>query len=847
MRRSRLLTAIGVGLAIVAAGWVAVVFLIPTSTRIWGAAALALSVGLTIVQLTLRRHAYGGTSLGVPSVRAKRPTPRKYVIPFALPPSAMLVGRDQELGEIGQALAWRETAGPRVVVIHGPPGIGKTALAISAAHRASDQFADGTLFASLGGPSADADTIDAITSAALGDFVDSLQGAGDSVPDGLEARRAMFRTLTSTTRGNVLVVLDDAANTDIVRQLLPNGVRCSVIVTSRNALDIAGSVAIKLEPLDPEHATKLLSVIVGDRVMAERGAARSIVERTAGSPLALQLAAAAIASRPHSTLTATVENMMLLSGGAAINEDPFSQTLDLSFALLAEEEREALLLLGLLEVQKFVPWMLAALLNKDERTAWRLCDRLAHSRLVEYVIDDATGVAAFRVLEHVSNYARARLRPSQQKKADALKRLSDLRSARGERDLRAILRERVYSALERGQLSRALNHARGALAQAQENLAEARASLDKRPSGLPPAGMRSPLAERRNATDRLATNQQTTARIADARMVEGLALAALAEVLVELGGVADATEIAERALRTESAPAAPRALRCLGKLQLRLRRLSDAELTLDEALEAAARIDDASEQVRILRELAVVRAKRGQLQEGLDTVTQAFAVDLDAAAALRLRPSLLWARAEVLLDAPEWDDGTGAMDAGVETYLEEAGSALEDAASAAEALKQRLWKAWIGYQRARVFCRLGRHELSRSMASRAIEEFAQMPHRYAVARCRLELGRSYLDQSRPNDALPLLEEARHTLTVCGDRWMAAQAAVQLADAQRQTGRSSDATRELQLAIRGYEDLGDMPSLANAMKLLDQILSTYSPKRSGVWPVAVGFWTPQHSG
>src|SRR5439155_5215592 len=106
-------------------------------------------------------------------------------------------------------------------------------------------------------------------------------------------------------------------------------------------------------------------------------------------------------------------------------------------------------------------------------------------------------------------------------------------------------------------------------------------------------------------------------------------------------------------------------------------------------------------------------------------------------------------------------------------HLAAADRALREATAGAEAQKQRLWRAWTGWQRARVVRRLGRYEFGRVVASKAMEDFAGMRHRYGIAFCRLEIGRSYLAQSRAQEALPVLEEARHTFATCGDRWIEA--------------------------------------------------------------------------
>jgi hypothetical protein len=87
------------------------------------------------------------------------------------------------------------------------------------------------------------------------------------------------------------------------------------------------------------------------------------------------------------------------------------------------------------------------------------------------------------------------------------------------------------------------------------------------------------------------------------------------------------------------------------------------------------------------------------------------------------------------------------------------------------------------------------YDLSRVIAFRALEDFTAMRHRYGTARCRLEIGRSYLDEGLNRDALPVLEEARETFSTCGDRWIEAETAADLARAQRRAGPAKPDERE----------------------------------------------------
>jgi tetratricopeptide (TPR) repeat protein len=810
-------------------GWTAVILLSPPSTRLWVSFVFVASVGIAVTYAWRQRHAIGSIALrsSTHATRVVAQPTREYVVPFALPPSALVIGRDMELDQIVEFLRRPEPSGPRVVVISGPPGIGKSALAIKAAHWVADRYADGALFASLGGPVVDRSTTEEIAEAVLGGFVDCLQGPEESIPDGFNARRDRFRDLTSTSHDSILAVLDDAPGEAAVHPLLPVGDGCAVLVTSRLSLPIPDALSISLKPLKRKDAIAVLREIVGtERIDQEEEAAEVIAQRSAGSPLALQLAGASLASRPYWTLTAAVDTMeLLLEADAPAAGGRFPQALDFSFALLTQEERQALVLLGLLETHTFAPWMLAALLGADEDAARRLCDRLVFARLLEQITDVETDVAAYRVLEHVRDYARAQ-NSDEQGFADARRRLRKQQKARGNRDLRTMLRELVYPGLERGQLSQALDYAHDALSHARENLAQARKNLENPRHGASAAstaGWRSSLV---------------AARLADAREGEGLALAALAEVLAELGGVDDAMEKVTSALATGTALSAPRALRCLGKLQRRQHRLNEAEATLGSAIDAARLIDDGSEEARIGRELAILWACRGRTIEGLAAVDRTLQLDLRPETAERLRASILVSKAVVLLDAADRSDDPNDL-----RWLREADRTLCEAVAIADARGQRLWRAWIDYERSRAERRFGHFDRSRTLAFRAMEEFAQMRHRYGTARCRLEVGRSYLDQKRPQEALPALEEARRTLSICGGRWIEAETAVVLAGAQRQVGRVAEAARELALAIGYYEDLDDPDGLATANKMLDELRGA---RIRGAW-IPAGLRAPQRIG
>ncbi|MBV1856510.1 tetratricopeptide repeat protein [Catellatospora tritici] len=749
--------------------WAAAVVLSPPANRHWTWMIVAVSAGI-MAGGVLRRAYRPAVSGGPPPVLPLD----QYVVPFTLPPSPPLVGRDAEIETIAGHLR-RDDGTPRIVVIHGVPGIGKTALAINAARVLAEYFTGGAIFASLSEFARESQHGEPDPRDVLVGFIDALQGQGETIPEGLEGRRNRYQDLIRRARGKVLVVLDDASSAEAVMALLPDAVNCSVLVTARSPLPIEGALTMPvLGALDEAHAKRLLTSLVGaDRVVGEDDAVSEIVMRSQGSPLALQLAAASIASRPNWSLAATVETMRENTGQA--DDRAPDGALDLSFALLTEDEQQAVLLIGLLDKRVFEPWTLGALLDRPEPTAWRLCDRLVDARLLEHVMDDATGVAAFRVLEHVWAYARARM--GQHRPVEALQRLEDLQQARMELDLRDLLRDEVYTEFERGKLSWALRNARRALARARENLEQTRRELDQANNG-------DPVVTSREATRTLTRHNQ-------AREAEALVLAALAEVLAELGGVDDVIEVAESALGAQSSQARARALRCKGKALRRQRRFLEAREVLHLALEVAGN-EPQSEQIRILRELAITVSSLHRFEEGMAAVQRALSRCEQAEVLGNLRASILWAKSVLLFDEfkqtgdPQW--------------LQAAEETLDTAAETAEKHAQLLWLAWVDHQRARVKRAQGRFDVARSIAYQAIEGFAHMRHRYGSARCRLEIGLTYLDQGLPQEALPLLEEARQTFSFCGDRWIEADTVKALGEARQQLGLRQGTLHELRVAL-----------------------------------------------
>ncbi|MBV7698579.1 BTAD domain-containing putative transcriptional regulator [Streptomyces sp. TRM70350] len=220
-------------------------------------------------------------------------------VPATLPPDTVdFTGRERELDLLHRALAPNaDTADrPRRVLVTGMAGVGKTALAVHAAHRCKRYFPDGQLYADLRAPDGTVRPAGLVLLhllRALG-LPQDAQAADDT-----DELVRLYRERTGGQR--LLILLDNAAGAAQLGPLLPNTPEPAVLVTGRTALPtIAGAHTVALDPLEDGPALQLLAAAAGpDRMAAAPGAAGVIVEHCAGLPLALRIVGTRIAARPH--------------------------------------------------------------------------------------------------------------------------------------------------------------------------------------------------------------------------------------------------------------------------------------------------------------------------------------------------------------------------------------------------------------------------------------------------------------------------------------------------------------------------------------------------------------------
>ncbi|MEU6231445.1 BTAD domain-containing putative transcriptional regulator [Kitasatospora sp. NPDC047058] len=228
----------------------------------------------------------------VPGRGPAAPAPAPALVPALLPAAPPdFTGREEQARHVLDAL--REG---RDVTVTGAPGTGKSALALHTAERARPAFPDGQLYADLRAP----DGTPRDPGQVLGWFLRSLGTAPGHIPAGREERTQLYRTLLAGRR--LLIVLDNAADDTQVRPLLPGGGATRTLVTGvRPALaTLEGALLLRLGPLAPAEAARLLARIAGpERLAADPESVARIAEYCDRLPLALRIAAARLADRPH--------------------------------------------------------------------------------------------------------------------------------------------------------------------------------------------------------------------------------------------------------------------------------------------------------------------------------------------------------------------------------------------------------------------------------------------------------------------------------------------------------------------------------------------------------------------
>ena len=334
-------------------------------------------------------------SPGAAAAAATRTLPRDTV---------SFTGRQGELTRLLEALA--PVASGAAVGIHaidGMAGVGKTTLAVHAAHRLADSFPGGQFFLPLHGHTPGQRPVDPAD--ALASLLLTAGLSAEQIPPGLEDRAARWRDHVAGKK--VLLLLDDAAGHEQVRPLLPGGAGSLVLITSRRrlaALDDAAQVS--LDTLAPADAATLLARLAARASVSSDDAAIRELTRLCGYlPLAIGMLGSQLRNHPTRTaeglsaeLAAARDRLSLmyaenLSVGAAF---------DLSYADLNPGQQSLFRQLGLVPGPSVDAYAAAALAGVGLATARRHLDELYDQHLIA-----ETGSGRFELHDLLREHARA--------------------------------------------------------------------------------------------------------------------------------------------------------------------------------------------------------------------------------------------------------------------------------------------------------------------------------------------------------------------------------------------------------------------------------------------------------
>jgi DNA-binding SARP family transcriptional activator/tetratricopeptide (TPR) repeat protein len=358
---------------------------------------------------------------------AAPPSVVRAAVPRQLPAyPADFVGDEELFSSVEQSLVHsdgREAAG--IAVLVGRPGIGKSTTATCLAHRMStEHFPDGQLYCDLRGVrSHPVEPLEV-----LGRFLRALGMPGPSIPDSLDERAEIYRSLLATRQ--VLIFLDDAASESQITPLLPGSGSSVVIVTSRARLTgLPGAHRVQLDVLSRQRALDLLGRIIGvERAAAEPAAADALIGTVGRLPLALRIIGARLAARPHWSLATMVHRLANerrrldeLSHG----EMTIRASLLLSYDGLAATDRRLLRLLSLAPGPTVPEWIAGALLDDDNPSPSDLLEPLVDMQLLDVAGAGVAGEFAYRFHEVTRYFAQEKrsAESQEQEQAQAVQRM----------------------------------------------------------------------------------------------------------------------------------------------------------------------------------------------------------------------------------------------------------------------------------------------------------------------------------------------------------------------------------------------------------------------------------------
>ncbi|MEV0444843.1 BTAD domain-containing putative transcriptional regulator [Streptomyces spectabilis] len=529
--------------------------------------------------------------------------------PRTLPSHPELVGREHELAAILSAAPAQAAPGAVITLqaVSGMAGVGKSLLAVHAARHLGGRYPDGQIHLDLRAHSPGQEPL--APEAALRALLRVLGVPARAIPDTLDELVSLWRTLLSTRRA--VIVLDDAAGPEQLRPLLPGASPSLVIITSRRRMTgLPGVRPVLLDVLPPDDAAALFRRLAGQERTGRAHEVADIVRLSGYLPLAIELAAGRLASRPAWTTANLLHRLTHGHGRLAEIRDgsrEMVRAFEVSYMTLTTEERAVFRRLGLQLGPDFETFTTAALTGLPAHRAERVLESLLDAHLIQepkperYVFHDLLGEYA-RTLSLSEDPADER--------AGALRGLIDFYVQASDAADRLVYPRRARPDLPRP--------ARGRAAPAWPGPDAARHWLTAERPGL--------IAAERHCRTEGATQ--------DAALLAG----ALANFLDEEGYSAEAQRMLAAAAAHWRAAAEPNAevhaLLHLATAQSRCARYDQAGTALRRARDVADRLGDTTLRAEVRHQLGVLHWNLGRLPDAL--------AHQNAALALRLPTGDLW-------------------------------------------------------------------------------------------------------------------------------------------------------------------------------------------------------------
>lgn len=727
---------------------------------------------------------------GPPAPSADKPPPVPAASPRQLPSSiADFIGRQSQIVELSQLLAEARNSGtPRyavpIVGICGFGGVGKSTLALRVAHESAEEYPDGHLYADLAGVAGDDRT-----ATVLARFLRALGVAGTAIPDSLEERAEMYRSRVSNKR--LLLVIDHVGSENEVVPLLPGSPTCAVILTSRTRLDqLAGAFWMSLDAFDDDTAMQLLAKIVGwERLQAEPVAAKQLIEYCGGLPLALRIAGARLASRPHwrigelaRRLKSEVQRLDELSHrGLEIRS-----SIGLSYRTLPEPAKRLFRLAALPEARDFPSWTAAALLDCSLKDAEETLERLADVQLLN-IGQTADGETRYCFHDLIRVYARERVMDSEteQDRKAALRRLLGGWLA---------LAEEAHRTEYGGDYTILHGNAE------RYRLVEwtSRTSMDSHP-----AWQQNPLEWLDVERGSLVSAVRSAAAAEEDELCWDLALSLVS--LFEVRGYFDDWRETAELAHAVCAQAGNRTGRAAmrysqGTLAMFQKQLSVAQQLFAQALEIFTADENVHGQALVLRNAAIVDRLLGRFDSMLGKYEEALAM-------MRTVGDVI-GQANILRNLSKYRIDQG--------DIEEAAQMLSEALQLCQQVNYVRGEAQVASRYAELYLSTGQPALARQTLTRVLESVRQIGDRIGEAHALYGLGVVRRREGRLDTAEATLVHALSVADEVGDRLIQGQSHYAIGELCLARGENARAAEHLQRARELFDELGSSLWLAKTL-------------------------------